>query len=587
MHSLRAWLLSLTLLLQLPLPAISGPCPCIPPADAEHRISILREEIRTHNRLYYQEHHPVISDAEYDRLFAELIGLEECFPEFATADSPTRRVGSADGEGRSATVRHEKPMLSLASSIGPEAVEALFRRLGGASARLLVQPKVDGLPIELTYEAGLLVSASTRGDGSTGQDVTANARLIQGVPLRLAGTPPPRVVVRGEVYADRQAAAGLTKRDFATLRHLAAGTLQARRPDADALAALRLFCFELVTVEAAEVTTDMEALRLLSRWGFSVDLGETRPASTLAGVQEVYRELLANRDRKPFAMDGVVVKVDNLPQRREMGTGPRVPYWAAAWKFPPATATTRVRKIDWSTGRTGRRTPVAELEPVALGGIAVSRVSLQTADEVARLGIAPGDEVTVALVGDAIPQVVAVTGRGGGPAVLSQPRAEPAIDACMSDSAGCREQFVARLVHFVSKDGLNIPELGRSRLLALVEKGLVPDLPSLLTLREKDLVAVPGLGPRRGRRIASALAAARPDPFRLLAALGIPGVGNTSIDRLAKRFGTLEALLDGDGAIEGRKSDLLAAAKVRQFCASPGGRQALRKFREQGLLAAR
>lgn len=384
-------------------------CPRLSTDAASVRITKLSNEIRRHNVLYYQKNRPEISDAAYDRLFAELVQLETCFPALAAVDSPTRRVGAAIG-GKKTKIRHDAPMLSLASATGSQAVKNLLRRIRteGGTTTLLVQPKVDGLPVELVYLDGRLVSASTRGDGRFGQAVTERVRSIEGIPLQLTGSFPVRVVVRGEVYVDL-AVTSSTTASYATPRHQAAGTLLATKPDPQSLAALRFFPFELVHArDCCAVISDLEALRLLKGWGFAVNLAQTTPVANLDGVQTVYRALLADRRQLPFAADGIVVKLDDLALRQRLGEGSREPLWAAAWKFPPATAVTVVREIRWQVGRTGRRTPVALLMPVTIGGILVSRASLHTQAEVERLGVAAGDQVEVALVGDVIPRIVAV-----------------------------------------------------------------------------------------------------------------------------------------------------------------------------------
>jgi DNA ligase (NAD+) len=580
--------------------ASAGTCPEIFSDAAMQRLATLRDEIRNHNKLYYQELRPVVSDAEYDRLFAELVLLEGCFPVLAADDSPTRTVGSAVGDGP-LVARHERPMLSLSSSTGSEAVEVLLRKVAAASGEvlLLVQPKVDGLPVELRYQAGQLVTATTRGDGRSGVDVTAMILQVRGIPRTLSGRFPPRVVVRGEIYADRQLlqnSVGFGDSDgmkhYATLRHLAAGTLQSHSPDPIALAALRLFPFELVTAEQTGdgVASDLAALRLLADWGVPVVFEQTRQAASLDEVKGIYRDYLVNRERQPFAMDGIVVKVDDLELRRRLGEGARAPFWAAAWKFPPAMAETEVRAIHWQVGRTGRRTPVAEVVPLLLGGVRISRISLHNASEIARLDIAAGDRVMVGLIGDVIPQVLAVVGRvpravtaAAVPAKLSA----AAIDACLRDGPGCTEQFLARLVHFVSKSGLNSVGLGRGRLRMLIEAGLVDELPSLFRLQEAAVAAVPGFGDITARKLTDALRAVdRSDHFRLVVAIGIPGVGKAAAGRLAKHFTSLGSLLDADeeqvSVMSG--SDRKAAKTVRSFFNSPGGRELLENFRGLGML---
>lgn len=570
-------------------PALSFTCPKISTLDASQQMTSLAKDIRYHNQLYYEKAQPAISDAEYDKLFARLVQLEVCFPALAAADSPTRRVGNGAGGGTQ-KVKHEQPMLSLSSSVGPEAVEVLLKRVG--KVPLLVQPKVDGLPVELMYVAGRLVSASTRGDGSFGEEVTRRVREIQGIPHTLSGTYPDRVVVRGEVYADlrllkKYGAAG----KYATPRHMASGVLKAQRPEKEALAILRLFPFELVTADVVGgLQSDRVALQLLSGWGFALDLEQTRQVSSFAEVQAVYRDYLANRDQQPFAMDGIVVKTDDLKLRQQLGVGERAPFWAAAWKFPPDTATTRILKINWTVGRAGRRTPVAEVVPVLLGGVNVSRVSLHSDAEIARLDIAVGDQVVVALVGDVIPQLLEVVGRAprknvAGSAVREVPK--PSVDACLRDSPVCRDQFLSKAAYFTSKSGLNIDGLGRGRLHKLVEAGLVTDLPSLFMLKEEEVAAVPGLGAKTAQRLTAAIGAVRhPDSFQLVTALGLPGVGPKSVRRLARQFTSLNNLL----AVEDEQlaalpyKDGRAARVIRGFFQSPGGQKLLVKLRENGIL---
>ena len=580
-------------LLLIPVFCFAAACPELSADSARHRLEGLGEEIRTHNRLYYQELRPVITDAEYDRLLAELVRLEACFPSLAASDSPTRTVGSGLAP-RAPKVVHARPMLSLESSADAVTVEALLRRVEKAAGdiRLLVQPKVDGLPIELTYQGGQLVSAATRGDGFVGEDVTARVRQIQGIPMALVGAVPTRIAVRGEVYVDLQvlaakgsaAAAG----KYATPRHLAAATLRAGDPDPQALAALRLLPYEMVSAEPAisGIDSDRAALQLLAAWGFPVPPEHMHPAESLDEVRAIYREYLGSRDRQPFAMDGIVVKVDDLSLRQRLGEGHKAPLWAAAWKFPPATARTEVLAIHWRVGRTGRRTPVAELAPVDLGGVRVSRVSLHNAAEVARLDLKVGDHIIVALAGDVILQVVEVVGK--------EPRAatvtvlpEPAADACLEDSPGCREQFLARAVHFASRAGLNIPGLGRGRMQMLVEAGLMNDLPALFRLQEEDIAAVPGFGNRAARQLTAAIrVAGRPPLPRLLTALGIPGVGPAAARRLAAQFATLDRQLAADEAeLTAIAGVSQAAAKyIRSFFASPGGRKLLEEFHGLSLL---
>jgi len=482
-------------------------------------------------------------------------------------------------------------MLSLASSVGPEKVEELLHRAAAKESRprLLVQPKVDGLPVELIYDSGLLVSAATRGDGRLGVDVTERVRKIQGVPLQLSGRCPARVAVRGEIYADRNLMAKALRagvKRYATPRHFAAAALKSQHPAPVALAALRLFPFELVHAEeGAGVTSDLAALGVLSFWGFPVRLDLTLQAQGLEEVQAAYRRYLAARGEQPFASDGIVVKIDDLALRRTLGEGSRAPFWAAAWKFPPETAGTVLRAIRWNSGRTGRSTPVAEVAPVRLGGLLITHVSLHNAQTLRRLCLAAGDRVVIGLAGDVIPQLLEVH-RGRPEAACPDGAADvtqaSAATACLSDAPGCREQFLARCAHFASKAGLNIAGLGPARLRRLAEAGLLRDLPSLLRLGQEEVAAVPGFSAASARRLTKALRqVGRPGPFRLLSALGIPGVGPVAARRLAKEFDSLDALLlspeaepDGAGARQ----------KIRSFFGSQQGQELLKGLREADLL---
>ena len=590
-----ALLLFLFLLSTFCQPSLSSACPDISVSEAKQRMIVLGNDIHYHNQLYYEKARPVISDAEYDRLFAELVRLEECFPALTAADSPTSSVGGAVGRGVR-KVQHERPMLSLSSSTGPEAVEALLKRLAVDGVQLLVQPKVDGLPVELIYESGRLVSASTRGDGRFGEDVTERVRHIHGIPHLLSGTFPDRVVARGEVYADlpllQKVMTETSPETYATPRHFAAGLLKAQKPDPAALAALRLFPFELVSGGSADGSphSDRGALQRLSDWGFAVAVEQTIPVRSFAEVRAAYHNYLASRERQPFAMDGIVVKVDDLSLRQQLGEGGRAPFWAAAWKFPPQRARTRVLGIRWTVGRTGRRTPIAEVVPVPLGGVRVSRVSLNNEAEVARLNIAAGDQVLVALVGDVIPQVqevVSRAARNSNSGAVTAPMPGPALDACLHDSPACRNQFLARAAYFTSRSGLSIAGLGRKRLQKLVEAGLVYDLPSLFLLTAEHVATVPGFGKEYARRLTAAIrAAARPDSFRFVAALGIPGVGPKTVQHLSRQFTSLDELLAaGQEQLAALSAvDLRTVRSIRSFFNLPGGAELLMKFREQGVL---
>ncbi|HKJ05394.1 MAG TPA: NAD-dependent DNA ligase LigA [Geopsychrobacteraceae bacterium] len=568
-------------------------CPEISTAAAKARIDDLSSEIHYHNQLYYQQARPVLSDAEYDKLFARLAELEGCFPALVAADSPTRTVGGA--EQNNLIVTHDRPMLSLDSTSGSEAVENLLQRIAkqtekAANVQLLVQPKVDGIPVELVYSQGQLLSAATRGDGFMGEAVTRRIREIEGIPETLIAPVPPRIVVRGEVYSDLthfklgNSAQADDEDRYATPRHLASGTLRSAHPQTWALQSLRFFPFELVNAEQIDrIYSAKKGMEMLARWGFPVQPKQTHQVTTFAEIKEVYRDYLVHRQEQHFAIDGLVIKVDDLDLQHRLGLGQRAPFWAAAWKFPPETALTEVVEIVWSVGRTGKRTPVALMKPIKIGGIQVERASLHNADELLRLGVVKGARVVVALKGDVIPQIVEVANRPSGSATVQIPAEyllPPEIDACLSNSTGCREQFVARALYFVST--LGISGLGKGRIEQLVEAGLVTDLPSFFELQAPQIASLHGFGAKTAEQISASLReSSRPNLEQMLTAIGMPGVGPATCGSLAKHFEDFNELVMASSeqiaAVEGVSEK--AANSIRRFLGSPGGEQLLLRMR--------
>lgn len=590
--SSRLWI-GFLLLFITSCPAVSRAapdCPTYDTATARSQLETLTAEVLYHNRLYYQELRPVISDAEYDRLFARLRQLEGCFPLLVRADSPTRRVGSAEIEPK-LTIAHAVPMLSLAAAADEEEVAALLARVSKVKpgpVRYLVQPKFDGLPVELHYQRGRLVSAATRGDGLRGEDVTSQVAKIAAIPRQLRGRFPERLVVRGEIYARkaRPEAAPLTAADeaYATLRHQAAATLRNHDASPAALAALAFFPFAEIN-PGKEILSDEESLRRLSDWGFADPLLQSWRATSLGEIRTLFATALAQRNEWPFAADGIVVKVDDLTLRRTLGEGSHVPNWAAAWKFPAATALTTVTEIVWQTGRTGRRTPVATLAPVTLAGIEVEHVTLHNATEMEKLDLIAGDEVLVALSSDVIPQLVAVTQRVSRANIPSPPIVGNAsAEGCYRSTPGCEAQFLSRAVHFASPAGLNIAGLGRGRLQGLIDAGLVSDLPSLLQMRAEAMAGVDGFGETTANKIALSLQAARhPQPWRLLAALGVENVGPQTLKRLQERYATLGALVQAPEEELTLLVGVKASTSLSRFFAADEGRRQLVLFAGLGL----
>ncbi len=532
--------------------------------EAARRVAWLSREIRRHNQLYYAQDRPEISDADYDRLLAELEELERRFPELKQPDSPTQTVGAAP-QATFAQVVHHQPMLSLESGAEAKLARDLFRRLaeaGAAGAPMLVQPKIDGLSVELVYRHALLRQGSTRGDGLTGEDITANLRTIAAIPQHLAGCSEPLVVVRGEVYMDRagfdQLNRGLIERGqeaFANPRNAAAGSLRQLKPEVTASRPLSFFPFELVNAAELGLEADSQALVLMKRWGFPPVDEHTRAGSDMAFAEAVHADLMSRRDTLPFEIDGVVIKADSFSLRQRLGARSRTPRWAVAWKFPPRQEITTVRGIAVQVGRTGKLTPVALLDPVDVGGVTVSRATLHNFDQVARLGVRAGDRVRVERAGDVIPKVVMVQNPGEprGPEPAPPPRCpvcgagvvrEGANHLC-PNTLGCPAQLQAAMRHYAGRQAMDIEGLGPKRVAALMDLGLLTDLPSLYALasHREELARLEGWGELSASNLVAAVESSLGRPLeRFIFALGIPAVGQATARDLAQRFGSLEDL---------------------------------------------
>ncbi|MFZ5585731.1 MAG: NAD-dependent DNA ligase LigA [Thermodesulfobacteriota bacterium] len=537
--------------------------------DAARRVAELSAEIRRHDRLYYTQDRPEISDAAYDALLAELQDLEARYPDLLRPDSPTQRVGAAPRTSF-APVTHHRPMLSLESKADPALAQDFLRRLeqaGAAGALLLAQPKIDGLSVELVYESGLFKLGSTRGDGVAGEDITPNLRTVADIPAHLDAAPA-LVVVRGEVYMDRagfdELNRGLVERGqepFANPRNAAAGSLRQLDPHVTAGRPLKFFPFELVNAADLGLASDSESLTRLGRWGFPVGADHLHQGRDLAWMAAVHADYLARRDELPFEIDGLVVKVDDLALRETLGARSRTPRWAIAWKFPPRQEITTVRGIAVQVGRTGKLTPVALLDPVDVGGVTVSRATLHNFEQLARLDVRVGDRVRVERAGDVIPKVVEVE-RPGQPRreLLAAPASCPVCaTAIVQEGAnhrcqnrlGCPAQVKGALEHYASRAAMDIEGLGEKRIDQLRQAGLLDDLPSLYGLAEHqaELETLEGWGELSAANLLRNIAASRGKPLaRFVYALGIPNVGEATARDLANHFGTFEAILNASPA---------------------------------------
>ncbi len=530
------------------------------------QIERLRDRIRHHDYLYYALDRPEISDAAYDQLFARLVALERAHPQFVTPDSPTRRVGGTV-LAQFAEVRHLAPLLSLDSILDPEDLRRfdarIRRRFGPRPVEYIVEPKFDGLSIEVVYEHGRLVRASTRGDGERGEDVTANVRTIPSVPLVLRHGPdvPRRLSVRGEAFMripDFRALNARLEREglprFANPRNAAAGSLRQLDPRITAARRLDVFFYDILSVDGGPpLRRASDALAALGRWGLRI-CPHNRCVTSLDEVLAWQRQMEAERDRLEYEIDGIVVKLNDLDARARLGTTGRHPRWAVALKFAPREAVTTIEDVVAQVGRTGTLTPVAVLSPIALGGVTVTRATLHNWAELARRDLRIGDRVRVVRAGDVIPEIVgrAAAARRARRARPSSPRTCPACGSRVRregplvrcpNGIACPAQLRRAVEHFGSRDALDIRGLGRETVDALVEAGLVRSVDDVLALGERDLARLDRFGKVSAGNLATAITRARHTELaRFLYALGIPGVGLQTARALADRFGTLAAV---------------------------------------------
>lgn len=538
-------------------------------AQARRRVEELRREIRRHDYLYYVKNEPEISDEAYDALFEELEELEERYPDLRAPDSPTQKVG-AEPQDEFPTVEHTAPMLSLEASRD----EARLRRFDERIRRALdevtyvLEPKLDGASVELVYEDGRLRCASTRGDGRRGEGITPNVRTIRSVPLRLREPDrevPGFVAVRGEVLMRMEPFERLNealmadgKDPFANPRNAAAGSLRQLDPSITAERPLEIFFYDVLAIDGAELSTQTEVREALSQWGLRTP-EPSRRVETIDEILEFHQELEDRRDDLEIEIDGIVIKLDDRSAAQELGTTARHPRGAYAFKFPPRHEVTVVTNIVPSVGRTGIVTPVAMLRPVRIGGVTVSRASLHNREEIARKDVRVGDRVRIQRAGDVIPEIVERVPEKG--RRRQSPYHMP--DECPScgtrleergpytvcpNSFECPAQRAGRLVHFGSRDALDIDGLGEQTACALVEEGLVERLPDLFDLEVEQVKGLERFADKSARNLVDAIHRAGSDVelYRFLYGLGIPEVGTKVARDLADHFGSLDALREAD-----------------------------------------
>ena len=581
-------------------------------ARAKIRIEKLREEINFHNYRYYVLDDPVIADAEYDRLMRELENLEKQFPNLITPASPTQRVG-APPLGKFEEVRHTFPMLSLANAFEESEVKEFDERVKrflktSQDIEYCAELKMDGVAVELIYEEGYFITGSTRGDGFVGENVTQNLKTVKAIPLTLIlpkGEPPlSRLEVRGEVYLPLKAFEGLNRQReksgeplFANPRNAAAGSLRQLDSSITAKRPLDIFCYGVGQFSDRTFATQWELLDGLRNWGFKIN-PQRRRCQNIGEVMEYYREMDELRENLPFEIDGVVIKVNSYRLQQTLGTIARSPRFALAFKFKPKQVTTKILDIVVNVGRTGALTPTAVLEPVRVGGVTVSSATLHNQDEIDRKDVRIGDSVVVQRAGDVIPEVVKVIPekRTGKEKKFRLPDRCPVCGSEVDRPEGeavarctgiaCVAKLKETIVHFASRDALNIEGLGEKIIEQVVDKGLVKDYADLYALTLENLLSLERMGPKLAGNILRAIQKSKKTSLeRLIYALGILHVGEHVAKLLAFDFAGLEELsqasLEKLTAIKGIGDEI--ASSIVKFFQQKGNQKVIQKIKEHGV----
>jgi DNA ligase (NAD+) len=589
-------------------------------AQAATRMRELAKLISYHNHRYHTLDDPEISDAEYDKLFAELLRLEAEHPQFKAPDSPTNKVGSTRAAGFT-SARHRVPMRSLANAFTPADVEDFVARIMKflgleMPPAFIVQPKIDGVSLSLTYEDGKLTCALTRGDGEEGEDVTANVRTIADIPSQLAGQGWPSLVeIRGEVYMENAAFAALNEvqaargeKVFANPRNAAAGSLRQLDSAITAQRPLKFLAYAIGALEIklkGEFESESALMGALREWGFRIPNQFPQQANSAEELLTIYQNALQQRTHLPFAIDGIVYKINRKILQQRLGELSRTPRWAIAHKFPPEQARTTLEAIEIQVGRTGKLTPVARLTPVNVGGVMVSNATLHNEDYIAQRKIHVGDMVWVERAGDVIPQVVGVAQKESGAAFIwpttcpscgsEAVREAGAADWFCLNHASCPAQLHATLVHMVGRNAFNIEGLGERQLQRLLDEKILTSAANLFSLEQHrtTLETWDGYGEKSLNNLFASLEKAKRTTLpRLLIALGIPHVGEATAHDLAAHFGTLENLLQAAigenaeatfAALEGIGA--VVAASLVNTLNLPANRQLLAAWQAAGVVA--
>ena len=570
--------------------------------EAQKLLEELREQVRYHSRKYYTEDDPEISDREYDMLYRRLEDLEAQFPELVTADSPTQKVGGAV-YNTFAPVVHQVPLESLHDSFSEEELLAFDRRVREAVGPVehVVEPKFDGLSVALEYENGRFVRGSTRGDGVTGEDVTENIRTIASVPKTLK-EPVPFLEVRGEVYMSDESFSRLCARQelleekpFKNPRNAAAGSLRQKDPRVTAQRELSIFVFNVQQAQGEDFSRHDQSLERLKELGFTVS-PDYRRSGSMEEILEFIRELGEKRGELSYPIDGAVVKVNDFAQREELGSTAKFPRWAEAFKYPPEEKETTLLDIEVNVGRTGVLTPTGVFSPVTLAGTTVSRATLHNQDFILEKGIAIGSRVILRKAGEIIPEVVSVVETPAGEEPFQLPERCPSCGELVVREEGeaatrcvnpqCPAQLLRHLIHFASRDAMDIEGLGPALLEQLLQKGWVSSPADLYTLEAGKLSKLDRFGKKSAENLLAALEKSKGnDLYRLVFALGIPHIGAKAAQTLCQAFPTMEAL---EAAGEEQVAEIpgfggIMAREVAAFFARQSARDLVERLKELGL----
>jgi DNA ligase (NAD+) len=553
--------------------------------EAKIRAEQLVKLINYHNNKYHMQDNPEIDDFEYDMLLRELENIEASYPELIMPDSPTQRVGG-HALALFEKVRHTVPMESLQDVFSKEELFAFDEKVKATigSSTYVVEPKIDGLSVSLEYENGVFVRGSTRGDGTTGEDVTANLKTIRTIPLRLTEALP-LLEARGEVFMPRDVFLNLVEmqelndeKPFKNPRNAAAGSLRQKNPQITSTRRLDIYVFNIQRIEGRELSSHVQGHELLKKLGFKV-VPDYRTCHNINQVKVAIDEIGENRGKLPFGIDGVVVKVDDFEARKRLGSTSKFPRWAAAFKFPPEEKGTKLLNIEINVGRTGTLTPIAVLEPVLLAGTTVGRATLHNQDYITEKNIKIGDIVIVRKAGDIIPEILSVAHSANDAVQFEMPSICPSCGAAVvrendeaamrCTNAECPAQLHRHLIHFASRNAMNIDGLGPAIIEMLLQNGLVASPADLYYIKAEQLVTIERMGEKSASNLINAIELSKKnDLSRLLFALGIRNVGQKAAKLIAERFKSIDKLFEVTATeltMIGEIGDIIAQSAVDFF----------------------